>query len=119
MSMKFKVDNVLNYEKNNGWLCGQFVEDEILKNDDFEVNYQTFLPWYTAEKHSHPKSKMMILILSGKIKMEIDDIEHILSSQDFVFLEEWVPEKILEVCEPTVMLCIRSPSVANNIQYLV
>jgi hypothetical protein len=31
---------------------------------------------------------MMILILSGKIKMEIDNIEHILSSQDFVFLEE-------------------------------
>jgi len=112
--MKYKVDNVNNYTKTAGWICGQFMEDEILKNQNLEVNYSTFLPGHTADKHSHPKSKMLIIILSGKIKMEFNDVEHVLSNQDFAFLEEGVPEKVVEVYEPTAVLCIRTPSVPNN-----
>lgn len=112
--MKFKVDNINNYAKNAGWICGHFMENEILKNQNLEVNYSTFLPGHTAEKHCHPKSKMLIMVLSGKIKMEFDDVEHILSDQDFAFLDEGVPEKVVEVYEPTIVLCIRTPSVPNN-----
>jgi quercetin dioxygenase-like cupin family protein len=112
--MKFKVDNIRNYSKTSGWICGQFLNDEILKNQNIEVNFSTFLPGHTALKHSHPKSKMVIRVLNGKIKMEFDNQEYILMDQDFAFLEEGVPESVIEVFEPTSVLCIRTPSVPNN-----
>jgi len=112
--MKFKIDNINNYTKTSGWICGHFMEDELLKNQDIEVNYSTFLPGHTALKHSHPKSKMVIIVLSGKIKMEFDDKLYILSAHDFAFLEEGVPEKVIEVYEPTDVICIRTPSVTDN-----
>ena len=112
--MQYKIDNLKNYTKSKGWICGQFMEDPLLKNDDLEVNYSTFLPGHTATKHAHPKSKMLIIVLNGKVKMAFNDQECILSSQDFVYLEAGVPESVIEVYEPTTVLCIRTPSVANN-----
>jgi quercetin dioxygenase-like cupin family protein len=112
--MKYKIDNINNHKTNNGWICGYFMEDEILRNGDLEIKYETYLPGHTASKHSHPKSKMVILVLGGKIKMKFDREECVLVNKDFVFLEEGVPEEVIEVYEPTTILCIRTPSVLNN-----
>jgi quercetin dioxygenase-like cupin family protein len=113
-NMKYKIDNIDNHKTNNGWICGYFMEDEILKNGDLEIKYETYLPGHTAPKHSHPKSKMVIIVLSGKIKMEFNGDGIILSDKDFVFLEEGAAEKVVEVYEPTTVLCVRTPSVSNN-----
>lgn len=112
--MNYKIDNIENYQKNAGWICGCFLEDKVLKNSELEINYSTFLPGHTASKHSHPKSKMVLIILEGKIKMEFDGKECMLNSKDFIFLEAGVPEKVIEVYEPTTMLCVRTPSVPDN-----
>ena len=112
--MKYKVSKIDNYKKTDGWICGHFLEDEILRNDNLEINYSTFLPGHTAAKHTHPKSKMVIIVLNGKVKMEFDDEGCTLSEKDFAFLEEGVSEEVVEVYEPTTILCIRTPSVSNN-----
>lgn len=110
--MKYKVSNVSDFK--NGWICGTFVDDGVLQNSDIEIKYDNLMPGDSSTKHSHPKSTMVILVLKGKVKFEINGDEHILEKNDFAFFEKGVSEKVMEVFEPTELICMRSPSLKNN-----
>jgi mannose-6-phosphate isomerase-like protein (cupin superfamily) len=113
--MRYKVDNLKNYTKYKGWICGHFLDEGMVqKNSDLEVNVTTLKPGHTASEHFHPKSKMVIFVTEGKVKMVFDDKEHILAKNDFAYLEEGVHESVIEVFEPTTVICIRTPSVVDN-----
>jgi len=113
--MKYKVDNVKNYSHLNGWLCGQFFpDDSIQKNDELEVNYRIFRPGDTVEKHYHPVGKEIIVITSGRMKMNINEKEHIVGEGDFIYSNDSNKEEIVEVYELTTVISIRTPSVPNN-----
>ena len=113
--MRYKIDNVKNYSKTRGWLCGQFFPDEsILKNSELEVKYEILNPGDTISPHYHPYGTAVCIVIKGKLKWQLDGKEFMLSEGDFVFSKNNVSEAILEVCEPTTLVSVRTPSVQNN-----
>jgi len=114
-NMKYKIDNVKNYSKMKGWICGQFFpEGSVLKNSDLEVKYGKLLPGDTYPVHYHPHGTEVSLIIKGKLRYVVEGKEVILQDGDFVFMYANVKEAILEVFEPTTIVAIRTPSVPNN-----
>jgi mannose-6-phosphate isomerase-like protein (cupin superfamily) len=113
--MRYRVDNIKNYKKFGGWICGYFLDDGMVqKNSDLEINISTFQPGHISSEHFHPKSKMVIIVSEGKIKMVFDGKEYILTKNHFVYLEEGVHESVIQIFEPTTVICIRTPSVPDN-----
>ncbi len=55
-----------------------------------------------------------MIVTEGKIKMIFDNKRHILSKNDFAYLEEGIHESVIEVFETTTVICIRTPSVPDN-----
>lgn len=113
--MKYKVDNVKNYSRTKGWICGQFFpEGSILKNNELEVKYNELKPGDFYPEHLHPKGKEVVVIIKGKVKWLLDGKEFILQERDFIFLENNVKEAVVEVLEPTITVSVRTPSIPNN-----
>lgn len=113
--MKYKVDNVRNYSKTNGWLCGQFFPDgSVQKNDHLEVKYENLKPGDIYPPHYHPRGTEVCVVIKGKIKWQLEAETFILEDGDFIFMENNVKEAILEVLEPSTTMSIRTPSVPGN-----
>ncbi|MFC1790065.1 cupin domain-containing protein [Patescibacteria group bacterium] len=112
---RYQVDNLKNYQKYKGWICGHFLDPGMVnKNSDLEVKINTLKPEETEPEHFHPQGKTVIFIIKGRIKWIFDGQEHILGKNDFAYLEEGVHETIVEVFKPTTIVSIRTPSVPNN-----
>jgi quercetin dioxygenase-like cupin family protein len=113
--MKYKVDNVKNYSQTNGWICGQFFpDDSLLQNPNLEVKYSTLLPGDKHKIHFHPVGTEISIIIKGHVRYLVEDQEYLLKDGDFVFMYENIKEAVLEVYEPTTMISIRTPSIADN-----
>lgn len=113
--MKYKVDNVKNYKKTRGWICGQFFpRKSILKTSGLEVKYFTLNPGDISSKHYHPQGEELLVIINGKMRIKLDGKEFLLKKGDFVYQKSKVREEIIEVFKPTTFIAIRVPSVPNN-----
>ncbi len=116
MNMKYAVDNVKNYAKTNGWICGHFIpEGSIQKNSQLEVKYEVLKPGSNYfSPHYHPQSTEVCLIIKGKVKWLLDGKDYLLKEGDFIFLQNNVTESLVEVYETTTLISVRTPSVPNN-----
>jgi len=113
--MRYKVDNIKNYTKTKGWLCGQFFpSDSIQKNSELEVKYDKMNPGDVYPPHYHPHGTEVCIVVKGKIRWQLDGKEFILSEGDFIFMKNNVTEAVLEVYKPTITVSVRTPSVPNN-----
>jgi quercetin dioxygenase-like cupin family protein len=112
--MRYKVDNVNNYTGTKGWICGHFIPEGVQKNSELEVKYEVLNPGYAFPPHYHPQGTEVILIIKGKLKIQIEGEDIILGDGDFVFMQNNVTEAFLEVYEPTTVISIRTPSIPNN-----
>ncbi|MBN1263083.1 MAG: cupin domain-containing protein [Candidatus Pacebacteria bacterium] len=112
---KYQIDNLKNYQKYKGWICGHFLpEGMVNKTSALEVKVNTLKPGETEPEHFHPRGKTVIFIVKGKMKWRFDGQEYVLGKNDFAYLKERVREMIVEVYEPTTIISIRVPSVPNN-----
>ena len=101
-----------------GWLVGQFL-DEPFKDDNVEIYCKKFLKGDNSDKlHRHPVGKEYLIIISGKIKMRVDDEVFEMSEGDYIAINGGQKDKMEEVIEDTVMVGVRCPSVPNNKVFL-
>ncbi len=113
--MSYKISKVEDHKNTRGWLCGQFFPDEdLFKTDQLEVKFSTMLPGETAPKHFHPIGDELLIILDGKMTVTFDGNTHLLTKNDYVFIQAGSVESIDEVIEPVKFIAIRTPSVPNN-----
>jgi quercetin dioxygenase-like cupin family protein len=113
--MRYKIDNIKNYAKTRGWLCGHFFSNgSIQKNSELEVKYDMLNAGDVYPAHHHPHGTEVCIVISGKLKWQLDSRDFILSNGDFIFLKDNVTEAILEVYEPTIVISVRTPSLPNN-----
>lgn len=113
--MRYKVDNVKNYSSTKGWICGHFMPDgSIQKNSEMEIKYEILNPGATSLPHYHPIGIEVCLVITGKIKLNIEGEEVTLTNGDFVYMPKDITESLVEVYEPSIVVYARTPSVPNN-----
>lgn len=109
-----------NIEKQNkelkGWLVGQFFPDRSpFQDSDVEIYCKVLPVGYIGDKlHVHPVGKEYLVMAEGKMRMRIGGEEVLLKKGDYIVIPSNVPDKVLEVLEPTTMFGVRCPSVPNN-----
>ena len=99
-----------------GWLVGQFFPEESpFQDKNVEVYCKTLRKSEFADKlHYHPHGKEYLLLLEGKIKIQIGDEIVSLKKGDYVAMEANTKDKIIEFSEESVILGVRYPSIPDN-----
>ena len=116
--MSMQKGNINNAFK--GWLVGQFFPDDSpFQDKNVEIYYKNFPVGDIGDKlHVHPQGTEYLIVLSGKFKMRIGEDEVILEKDDYIKIPNGLPDKIIEVLEPTTIIGLRYPSVPNNKTFL-
>lgn len=113
--MNYEIGSIEDHQHMRGWLCGQFFpENSILKTGNLEVKYSRMMPGDFEPEHFHPVGEEMLIIIEGKIRIVLDEKEHLLQTGDFVFEKAGTREVLAEVLEPTTFVAIRTPSIPDN-----
>ena len=113
--MNYEVGKIRDQKAMRGWLCGQFFpECSLLKTNQLEVKYTRMMPGEADPEHYHPAGEEMLIVVEGKMRVILDEEEHVLRGDDFVFQKSGTRETLAEVIEPTTFVVIRTPSVPDN-----
>ena len=89
-------------------------DNEILKTPNLEVKYSTLNPGDTVPKHYHPQGEDLFIVIDGKMRVILDEIEYTLVKGDYVFQQAGSRETFVEILEPTTIIAIRTPSIPDN-----
>jgi len=102
-------------ETARGWLVGQFFDDGSFKDNDVEIYCKKFFKGDKSDKlHTHPQGKEYLIILSGKIKMQVDEEIFEMGEGDYIAIKAGQKDKIIEILEDTEIIGVRYPSVPDN-----
>jgi mannose-6-phosphate isomerase-like protein (cupin superfamily) len=115
---KYKVGKVLDYTKSKGWFFGHFTDEALLKSDLVEVAWQNISNKDASaeDKHLHKSSVEINIILSGEVKVTINQEKLTLHAGEFYII--W-PETIVESVEAsdnTQLIVVRAPSIVDKVK---
>jgi len=116
MQTKVQVGKIrIQQEKMRGWLVGQFMPDGSYKDENVEIYYKSFPVGKVDDKpHYHPKGKEYLVVVSGRVRMQIGDEVVELITGDYVAIPGGVADCLIEVLEPLTIMGVRYPSVEEN-----
>ena len=101
--------------KMKGWICGHFYpKGSVFHRNDVEICFKNIPANFKEKLHYHLCSFEFLLVLSGKVKYEIDGDKHILKPGMFYMLYPGSTERIIKVYEDTTIFAIRLPSIPRN-----
>jgi len=110
------VGTVDSKARERGWFFGRFMDEPLLHSELVEVAWQK-VPNRTPsadQRHLHRHTVEVNVVLSGSIRLKIDEVEHNLRKGDFfVVWPESVVSEITTDAE-TEILVVRAPSVADD-----
>jgi hypothetical protein len=102
--------------RERGWFFGCFMDEPLLQSDLVEVAWQKVpdLRPSADQKHLHRHTVEVNVVLSGSIRLKIDDVEHSLRKGNFYII--WPESVVSEITTDaeTEILVVRAPSVAND-----
>lgn len=101
------------FEKSNGWFVGSFLPEGFAKTNDVELKYFNHIAGEKFDFHKHNKKIEIGIILSGKMKLIVNNEEFIVESGQFWFAEkgEVVMQEFLEKTEG---FAIHAPCVPSD-----
>lgn len=103
-------------KEKRGWLVGQFFEaNDPFHDDNVEIYLKTLNSSDFSDKlHYHPKGKEYLLVLKGKLQMQIGEEVVSLESGDYVAIFSGTKDKIVSFEENTQIVGVRYPSIPDN-----
>ncbi len=110
------VGTVSSYARDRGWFFGHFMDEPLLQSELVEVAWQK-VPNVTPspdQQHLHRRTVEINVVLSGSVRLKIDDVTHDLGKGDFYVV--W-PESVVSDVETDAdaeVLVVRAPSVSND-----
>ncbi len=115
---KYKVGKVSDYSKSKGWFFGHFADEELLKSDLVEVAWQDISNKSAApeDKHLHKASVEINIILSGEVRVTINEEKFILHKGEFYVVWPETVVKDVEASENTELIVLRAPSLNDKIK---
>ena len=114
--MRHWTPSAATYARERGWFFGRFMDEQLLQSELVEVAWQK-VPNVTPspdQRHQHKRTVEINVVLSGSVRLQIDDVTHDLGKGDFYVV--W-PESVvsdIETDEDAEVLVVRAPSVMND-----
>lgn len=113
---KFFLGKVSDFTKKKGWFFGHFAQEESLKSDLVEVAWQdiSLKKPDPTDRHCHKKSVEIDIVLSGWIKITLNNQRVKVSRGEFYIV--WPETKIadIEAGAKTELIVIRAPSLKGD-----
>lgn len=115
---KFKVGKISDYSKINGWFFGHFADEELLKSELVEVKWQNISNKKASpeDKHLHKDSVEINIILSGEVRVTINEEKFTLYKGEFYVVWPESVIKDIEASENTELIVIRAPSINDKVK---
>jgi hypothetical protein len=110
------VGNVDTDARERGWFFGRFMDEPLLQSDLVEVAWQKVpdLRPSADQRHLHQHTVEVNVVMSGSIRLKINDVEHNLRKGNFYIV--WPESVVSEITtdSETEILVVRAPSVSND-----
>ena len=110
------VGTVETQARERGWFFGRFMDEPLLHSELVEVAWQKVPDRRPSaeQRHMHRHTVEVNVVLSGSIRLKIDDVEHSLRKGDFFVI--WPESVVSEISTDaeTEILVVRAPSVADD-----
>jgi len=100
------MDNIRNYFK--GWIIGNF-EPSILKSNELEIGIKKYKKGDKEEKHYHKIADEYTIVISGKIKMNQNEVK-----KGEIYLVKSGTENQFESITNSIILVIKTPSIPGD-----
>jgi mannose-6-phosphate isomerase-like protein (cupin superfamily) len=104
--------------KNRGWFFGFFMDEPLLRSDLVEVAWQKTAdraaPADADEAHFHRATLEINVVISGSIRLKINDVQHDLCKGDFLVV--WPESVVSDIVRDadTEIIVVRAPSVPDD-----
>ena len=102
--------------KERGWFFGSFMDETLLRSHQVEVAWQhlpNVVP-QTKERHFHQGSVEINIVVSGRVRVAINDTEYCLGAGDFYVIWPLTTVEMLSTDVEAAVIVVRSPSLYDK-----